>query len=203
MTEAEWLAATDPGQLLNFIRAQVSQRKIRLYGCGRCRLFGGLSSLAGIDVAERYADGQAAEEERQAAFAEAVRRMGDALRDRDQGRAVREADVRDCNRPADYFPIGLARYGNGVPSEEEACRLVHEVFGNPFRSVTFDPAWRTSTVLALATQIYGSRDFSTVPILADALQDAGCDSAEVLDHCRGPGPHVRGCWVVDLVLNQK
>ncbi|MDY3562094.1 hypothetical protein R5W23_003540 [Gemmata sp. JC673] len=50
--------------------------------------------------------------------------------------------------------------------------------------------------------MYESRDFSAMPILADALQDAGCDRADILDHCRGPGQHVRGCWVVDLVLNK-
>ncbi|MBP3956761.1 hypothetical protein J8F10_15925 [Gemmata sp. G18] len=76
---------------------------------------------------------------------------------------------------------------------------MHCVFGNPFRSVTFSPSWRTPTGGALASQMYESRDFSAMPILADALQDAGCDSADVLDHCRGPGPHVRGCRVVDLV----
>jgi hypothetical protein len=57
-------------------------------------------------------------------------------------------------------------------------------------------------VVLLARQTYESRDFSTMPILADALQDAGCDNADVLDHCRGPGPHVRGCWVVDLALSK-
>ena len=60
----------------------------------------------------------------------------------------------------------------------------------------------TSTVVALARGIYESRDFSAVPILADALQDAGCENADVLEHCRGEGPHVRGCWVVDLVLGK-
>jgi hypothetical protein len=62
--------------------------------------------------------------------------------------------------------------------------------------------WRTSTAVALARQMYDSRDFSAMPILADALQDAGCDNADILDHCRGPGPHVRGCWVVDLILEK-
>ena len=81
--------------------------------------------------------------------------------------------------------------------------LIRDIFGNPFRPVAFSPSWRTSTVLALASQMYESRDFGAMPILADALQDAGCDSAEVLDHCRGEGPHVRGCWVVDLVLGKE
>jgi hypothetical protein len=72
-----------------------------------------------------------------------------------------------------------------------------------FRPVTFKPVWLTSTVVGLARQMYESRDFSPMPILADALQDAGCDSDDILDHCRGPGPHVRGCWVVDLVLGKE
>jgi hypothetical protein len=81
--------------------------------------------------------------------------------------------------------------------------LVLEFFGNPFRPIVFSPEWRTDTALALARQMYESRDFGAMPILADALQDAGCDSADILDHCRGDGPHVRGCWVVDLVLGKE
>jgi hypothetical protein len=81
--------------------------------------------------------------------------------------------------------------------------LIEELFGNPFRSVPFSPSWRTDTAVALARQMYGSRDFSAMPILADALQDAGCARADILDHCRGPGAHVHGCWVVDLVLGKE
>jgi hypothetical protein len=84
-----------------------------------------------------------------------------------------------------------------------AAHLLRDIFGNPFRPIAFPASWRTDTALALARQMYESRDFSALPILADALQDAGCDSAEVLDHCRGPGPHVRGCWCVDLVLGKE
>ena len=81
--------------------------------------------------------------------------------------------------------------------------LVRDIFGNPFRPVAFNPAWRTDTALTLARQMYDSRDFGAMPILADALQDAGCDSEDVLNHCRGADtPHVRGCWVVDLVLGK-
>jgi hypothetical protein len=80
--------------------------------------------------------------------------------------------------------------------------LARDVFGNPFRPATFDPAWLTSDVVALAQGIYADRAFDRMPILADALQDAGCDDDELLDHCRGPGPHVRGCWVVDLLTGR-
>jgi hypothetical protein len=73
----------------------------------------------------------------------------------------------------------------------------------PLPVVTLNPSWLTSTVIALAQQMYDSRDFSPMPILADALQDAGCDNEEILNHCRQPGEHVRGCWVVDLLLDRK
>jgi hypothetical protein len=80
--------------------------------------------------------------------------------------------------------------------------LLRDIVGNPFRPVTFSPVWRSETAVALATGIYAERAFDRLPILADALEEAGCDSADVLSHCRGPGPHARGCWVVDGVLGR-
>ncbi len=88
-----------------------------------------------------------------------------------------------------------------VPPALHSCELLREVCGNPCRFAPFPHAWRTSDAVALARQMYDGREFSAMPILADALQDAGCDSAAVLDHCREPGDHVRGCWVLDRVLN--
>jgi hypothetical protein len=92
---------------------------------------------------------------------------------------------------------------NLVDAVPESRFLLRDIFGNTIRPVAFDPTWRTSTVVALARQMYDSRDFALMPILADALQDAGCEHEEVLAHCRGGGPHVRGCWVVDLVLGKE
>lgn len=78
--------------------------------------------------------------------------------------------------------------------------IVRDIYGpNPFRIAAFEPRWRTPEVIGISRRIYDERDFAAMPILADALEDAGCD-ADVLAHCRGPGPHVRGCWVIDLVL---
>jgi hypothetical protein len=78
---------------------------------------------------------------------------------------------------------------------------VLEVGGNPFREVPFAPAWRTDTVLALARGAYARREFGALPILADALQDAGCDSDDLLNHLRDQRQvHVRGCWALDAVL---
>jgi hypothetical protein len=103
---------------------------------------------------------------------------------------------------SDYYP--------GPPVEEEFLRAVDERCiqlatswcRERLRS-SLEPAWLTSTVIALAKGIEDERAFDRLPILADALQDAGCDNADILDHCRGPGPHVRGCWVVDLVLGKE
>jgi hypothetical protein len=91
-----------------------------------------------------------------------------------------------------------------VHEENVQCALLRDIFGNPFRPVSFSPSWRTDTVVALARQMYEAQDFSAMPILADALQDAGCDNEDVLGHCRERDPtHVRGCWVVDLVLGKE
>jgi hypothetical protein len=81
--------------------------------------------------------------------------------------------------------------------------LVNCVFGNPFRPVTFDARWRTSDVVGLAQAIYDDKAFERMPILGDALMDAGCEDEQIIGHCRGDGPHVRGCWVVDLVLGRE
>ncbi len=83
------------------------------------------------------------------------------------------------------------------------CNQFRDVTGNPFRPVAVDPAWRTATAVGIAQAIYDDRAFDRLPILADALQDAGCENADILAHCRGDGPHVRGCWVVDLVLGKE
>jgi hypothetical protein len=96
------------------------------------------------------------------------------------------------------------------PAFSEACaieqthqvQLARDIFGNPFRPVAFDPSWRTSTAIALAEGIYADRTFDRLPILADALEDAGCGAADLLTHLRGDGPHVRGCWALDLVLGK-
>jgi hypothetical protein len=91
-----------------------------------------------------------------------------------------------------------------LSTEQAITDILRDVVGpRPFRLTSFSSSWRTDTALSLAQQMYESRDFGAMPILADALQDAGCDNQEVLNHCRDPKqPHVRGCWVVDLVLGK-
>jgi hypothetical protein len=84
----------------------------------------------------------------------------------------------------------------------QQANYIRDIFGNPFHPVSADARWLTSPVLDLARTMYESRDFAAMPILADALEEAGCGNGDILAHCRGDGPHVRGCWVVDLVLGK-
>jgi hypothetical protein len=83
--------------------------------------------------------------------------------------------------------------------------ILREVVGNPFRPVTLDPAWMTwhgGLLVSMAQGMYDSRDFSDMPVLADALEEAGCRDQNVLGHCRSGGEHVRGCWVVDAIIGK-
>ena len=92
---------------------------------------------------------------------------------------------------------------SAVRSEEAAqAELLREIVGRPFRPVALDPAWRTPDVLDLVTTIDSERTFNRIPELAAALERAGCTNAEILSHCRGPGQHVLGCWVVDLIVGK-
>lgn len=84
------------------------------------------------------------------------------------------------------------------------CELLRDIAGNPFRPVAVNPDWLTEVVVGIATQVYSQRDFGGFPVLADALQDAGCDSDPMLEHCRSAAAlHARGCWVLDLLLSRK
>jgi hypothetical protein len=101
---------------------------------------------------------------------------------------------------ADHKAVRYAAY---LREQAAQSKLVEDIFGNPFRPVTVDPRWLTSTAVALARAIYADRAYDRLPILADALEEAGCNNPELLAHLRGDGPHVRGCWAVDLMLGKE
>jgi hypothetical protein len=85
------------------------------------------------------------------------------------------------------------------------AHLVRDIFGDPFRTLALDPAWLAwhhGAATRFAADIYDSHAFDRLPLLADALEDAGCTDPDLLGHLRCPGPHVRGCWAVDLILNK-
>ena len=97
----------------------------------------------------------------------------------------------------------IARDDTEDAEKVSQASLIHDVFGNPFRCLRLDPSWLTATVVALAAAIYDEQTFDRLPVLGDALEDAGCTNQEILGHCRGFGPHVRGCWVLDLLLGKE
>jgi len=214
MTEAEWLACADPEAMLkslpNLDRA--ADRKLRFFAVASCRCIASFvqnEHLRGVvNTVERYADGQATHREMVSA-AKTSDWVGllSERRDRVLAHAAWYASAMNVwnswRRRAHTIRIVryLLAYDRAQAPYQAA--LLREFFGNPFRPVTVDPGWRRSDVVALARDIYAERAFDRLPILADALQDAGCDSDDLLTHLRGPGPHVRGCWALDLVLGKE
>jgi hypothetical protein len=104
--------------------------------------------------------------------------------------------------PVTHEELGLDYFPESSAERVVQAGLVRCVFGNPFRPVAFDPAWRTEAAVSLVRGMDETRDFAAMPVLADALEDAGCADAELLAHCRGPGPHARGCHALDRVLGR-
>jgi len=219
VTEAEWLTCDDSVPMIDFLYGNVSDRKLRLFGCACCRRIWHIYDEAArhaVEVAEQHADGTATKAECRAverAVKYAGPRVvidGSAYRAAAHGSRDTAGEHADVQVPHPRYPWAESDYDAyrreylGAFERERLSNilLLRDIFGNPFRPVAFDPAWRTDTAVALAAQMYESRDFSVMPILADALQDAGCDNDDILAHCRGDGPHVRGCWVVDLVLGK-
>ena len=95
-------------------------------------------------------------------------------------------------------------WARGYAAERKGqCDLLRDLAGNPFRPLTADPRWRTGAAVGHDRTMYESRDFGAMPVLADALEEAGCNDTGVLAHCRGDEPHVRDCWVLDLVLGKE
>jgi hypothetical protein len=215
VTEADWLACTDPLLMLDELGRQVSRRKARLILCawaGQSWRLMDERSRAAVDVAERFADGLADTSElidAQNGAQEVWRGIEVVRRKSSRGEwgAMKAAAVaRDAASPSlDLRALkGWARGGNGAAKVYRSDRL-RCLFANPFRSVRLDPAWlawNESTVRQLAEAVYAERAFDRLPVLADALEDAGCSDAELLGHLRSGGEHVRGCWSVDLILGK-
>ncbi|QEL18863.1 hypothetical protein [Limnoglobus roseus] len=206
MTEAEWRRTTDPGAMLDFLHGRSSGRKLRLFACACCRpLFTKKDLYHGaLDVAEEVAEGKAPRRRVRELELYATMAMEDGgpLTWSVSFALAPDLPKNGLNREFTDAAAGLRK---GVSEEEDAARfvgLLRCVFGNPFRPVTFSPSWLTPTAVSLAEAIYTDRAFDRLPILADALQDAGCENAAILGHCRGDGVHVRGCWVVDGVLGK-
>jgi hypothetical protein len=213
MTEKEWLAGNCLDALLKYVqkskRRGPSRRKLALFSCGCARrlspqLNAVLHLAKGLDLAEQSADGLLKEKQ--------IRQYRRSLRTRPYGDPRAATVISWCLRlPEDQLSSPeyaarsaavCARREVGQAEEIVQCELLRDIVGNPFRPVAFDPRWRTADTVGLARGIYEDRAFDRLPLLADALMDAGCADEQVLGHCRSDGPHVRGCWVVDLVLSK-
>jgi hypothetical protein len=221
--EEAWRTATNPRHLLRLSRVRPSGRKYLLLACAVVRhVMPGQRSALGLrvlDELERFAFPQPAKGVKTHLWREVVRprcpevpnrpiRACDQLRDDAPWvsvfdyrlyslAAVRAADV---NAVLDLMlPHPLAARGDRV------SELIREVFANPFRPPVIEPGWLVcnhGAVEHIAEQIAASGNFTDLPILADALEDAGCRDEDLLRHCRESQTHVPGCWALDAVLGR-
>ena len=206
MTEAEWLACTEPEAMLEFLRGKASDRKLRLFSVACCRkIWDTLTDerlRRAVEVGEQYADGLVSDQTRSAAWDAVLNMKIDAVERQDWERAVR---IRRTQGPVLDFMSKSARYISDVDWGLQ-CRLLRDILGNPFRPASIDPTvltWNCATVPRMAQAISDDRAFDRLPILADALEEAGCSEPAILSHCRSGSEHVRGCWVIDLLLGRE
>ena len=193
MTEAAWLACTDPRPMLEFLRDQASDRKLRLFACGCCRhVWDWLGEKSRHAIAMRS-------EATVSKAQECARACQRALEAFEQEKSWLPWE----RRSAHWWSEMRERIERTMGCERwYQADLVRCIAGNSFRPVAFDPARVTPDVLGLARVIYNDREFDRMSDLADAAEEAGCVNADILKHCRGPGPHAKGCWVIDLVLGK-
>jgi hypothetical protein len=229
MTEAEWLDGSTVFMMLYHLRGnfrvtqtRAGRRRVRLFACACARsawhLLEDPRSRRVVEVAEAFAGGLAPLKEltrarvaAEAVFPKGYYRDDDPLLPRRCAHAAAlfaaDPEIWQTTFAAtqSVYALDGRRYHGDIPrlSWRPLVRLLHEIFGNPFRPVALGTpdwlAWNRGTVPALARTITTEGTFGELPVLLDALEEAGCDQAEVLAHLRGPGPHVRGCWALDLL----
>lgn len=229
MTEAEWDSCDDPQKMLEWLRhsGKASDRKLRLFAVACCRcIWPKLTDArcrSAVEIAERFADGLVTARGRGRAFTaarEATRHVGAPTQNAFHAAAYSAhaspaTAAHGASANALYargrWAVGphgpVLRRWEGVP----LCSILRDIF-LPFRTACLDLAWlawNDGTVQRLAAAIYedrrlpeGTLDTARLAVLADALEESGCANEELLGHLRGPGPHVRGCWLIDLLLGK-
>lgn len=231
MTEQEWLACADLNRMVSFLQPRVSWRKLRLFACACCRHVGQWLTdetiRNALNRAELYAEGRI-----KAGTAQTWYKKSCAVRDslpkaqdfRPEWLACHAVAEAVIGEPYSAYlhthksVVHAITRANGAESGSAPWRLemergsvglvwlLRDIVGNPFHVPHANPDWlslQRSTVSKLAGAIYEDRTFDRLPLLADALEDAGCTDPDILAHCRGPGPHVRGCWVIDLLTGRQ
>jgi hypothetical protein len=220
MTESEWLSSSSPKYMLEYVQGTSSDRKMRLFSCACCRRF--WDSLQDkrsrhfVETVERFADGletdvtldhsyfaaRAVAEETSDTVADDLLGLYGACATYEYQQKMRGVVAeRAAKLMANDSPLGI-----GAERIVQA-ELLRDIIRNPFRSVTINSSWLSPAVSALAQAIYAERSLSSgeldttrLAVLADALEDGGCDNADILEHLRSSGVHVRGCWALDLLL---
>jgi hypothetical protein len=222
MTEAEWLKCDGLGSMLGFVHGKSSDRKLRLFAVGCCRqiwrrIKPGHCRQA-VETSESFADGGVTDKKLQKAGrlaadavsllemeAQTFMRLG-KYAERDASRAA-EAACRKELSP--WTVVCWAKEAIRFTQEraKDQCFLLRDCLGPClFRTIKAGDlwlCWNDGAIRKMAQHIYDDRAFDRLPLLADALEDAGCTDADILAHCRSGGEHVRGCWVVDLLLGKE
>jgi hypothetical protein len=212
MSDTAWFAWSEPAEILPYLSSTARERKLRLLYSAFCRLIWNdltTQQRHAVETTERFADGLASRKQLMAT----TRECSFVLRTTYGLRSVWLLNL-ERNRTAQYLlralhPTNFWNANLGELNSEEKiarCDVIRDLFDHLHHSTTIEPRWRTwngGTIPKVAQSIYGEQSFSDLPILADALEEEGCPNTAVLDHCRRPGKHFRGCWVLDLLLGKK
>jgi hypothetical protein len=214
MTEVDWFAGTDPQGMLEHLEGKASQRKLRLFACACCRqnpvwcYLTEPESRNAVEASEQFAEGLVTRDQLTAAMllAPPGHRTGGGTNPRRLSLASQALRAALATTRADSWQAAMETLRLTMNLLDSAQGpLLLESFGVlPFRPALIDPVvlrWNDGTIPKLAQVIYDEQAFDRMPILADALQDAGCDDEELVSHFLGTGPHCRGCWALDAVLN--
>jgi hypothetical protein len=210
--EQDWLSSTDPQGMLEFLRTsgKADDRKLRLFACACCRrvwhLVNDERSRRAVEVAERWADGRATPPELMAAHQAAWEAWGTPARTAASDATAVAWEVghaADAGSHAAWAGTG----GSRADERKAQADLLRCILGDPFRPPPLiEPGWlrwNGGTLVRLATVIYDERRFEDMPVLTDALEEAGCADEAILSHGRDGGPHCRGCWLVDALLGKE
>jgi hypothetical protein len=191
------------------LAGRAGPRQRRLYCCAACRLrWHWLSDEArgAVAVAEQFADGQVGARKLASARTKGMRARHERTGSEVEGSvaygfvSLATTTEQDLTRIwTDSINHHAGWDETTLPTVRANLRLLRDIVG-PAARPALVPSWQTPAAVAIARQVYDERDFAALPILADALEEAGCAAEQVLDHLRGPGAHVRGCWVVDWLL---
>jgi len=227
MTEEEWLGATEPAALLDSLQ-KPTERKLRLFGVACCRrimhLLRDQEHRRYIEVLERHADSPvsgfiALKEGRRLRWWGGIDAAEAAANQACTWLAPLQEQMKATARNAALAVSYDSAYLGGPDAwgtamriatlraeQEVQAHLIRDIFGNPFHPLSRQsllPLTENRLLRAMAEAVYAERTFEDLLILADALEEAGCDSSEILNHCRAGTDHVRGCWVVDLLLEKE